>query len=219
MRRRADADAGFTLIEVLIGITLLAMLGTVIASGVRLGGRAWNDAERQTANSDDMVLVQNLFRRTILRARPAFVSDDPQDLTVFFTGEAGTLSLMAPQPGTQLSGPWVNQRFYVAPNGASRALFVALQREGAPSAAGGIVLLDHVASVRFAYFGSPAPGEPATWQESWTGRSRLPDLVRVAILRDTPRLSAWPELVVATRVTANAGCIYSALSSACRRTQ
>ena len=62
------------------------------ASGVRLGGRAWNDAERQTANSDDMVLVQNLFRRTIVRARPAFISDDPRDLTVSFTGEAGTLS-------------------------------------------------------------------------------------------------------------------------------
>jgi general secretion pathway protein J len=219
MRRHADAEAGFTLIEVLIGITLLAMLGTVIASGVRLGGRAWNDAERQTANSDDMVLVQNLFRRTIVRARPAFISDDPRDLTVSFTGEAGTLSLIAPQPGTPFGGPWVNERFYVAPNGASRALFVALQRDGAPAAASGIVLLDHVATVRFAYFGSSEPGEPASWQESWTNRARLPDLVRVAVVRDTPRLSAWPELVVATRVTANAGCVFSALSSGCRRTQ
>jgi len=80
-------------------------------------------------------------------------------------------------------------------------------------------LLDHVAMVRFAYFGPPRPGEGATWLEQWTDRDRLPQLVRVVIEREGSRFSAWPELVVATRITGNAGCVYDALSSTCRRTR
>jgi general secretion pathway protein J len=223
MTRRANPQAGFTLIEVLIGITLLAMLGTLIASGTRLGGRAWNSAERQTADSDDMVLLQSLFRRTIVRARPAFVSADPRDMTVAFAGEPDTLSLVAPQPGTQYGGPWVQERFYVARHGASRALFVDL-RVNATSAPDNrtvgenqAVLLDHVSKIEFAYFGPSGPGAPPAWQETWTNRSRLPDLVRVAIVRDSPGLPPWPELIVGTRVTANAGCIYDAFGTDCRR--
>ena len=214
-------QAGFTLVEVLIGITLLAMLATLIATGLRLGGRAWNDAERLTASSDEVAMLQNLLRRTIARARPEFASSDPRDATIAFGGEAETLSLTAPQPGTQFDGPWVRERFHVARNGASLALFVSLPQDTASHAIDQaeirVMLLDHVQQVRFAYFGSAGPGRSPAWQDSWTDRSRLPDLVRVAIVRDDPRLRAWPELVVATRVTANAGCIHDAHADGCRR--
>jgi general secretion pathway protein J len=216
MPRRARAEAGFTLIEVLIGIALLAMLGVLIADGIRLGGRAWNNAERQTGNSDEMVLLQSLFRRTILRAAPAFGSADPRDMTIAFAGDADTLTLTAPQPGTLFDGPWVRERFYLGPNGASRALFVAWQRDGAPPT-GPVLLLDHVRAIRFAYFGPGGAGGAPDWQDSWQNRSRLPDLVRVAIARDDARLRAWPELVVATRMTANAGCVFDLYRNTCQR--
>ena len=56
--RNTDPEAGFTLIEMLIGITLMAMLGALIASGTRLGARSWDKAERQSGGSDDVTLVQ-----------------------------------------------------------------------------------------------------------------------------------------------------------------
>ncbi len=223
MRRRASARAGFTLVEVLIGIAVLAMLATLIAGGIRMGGRAWTGAERRTANSDDMVLVQNLLRRTIVRARPAYASADPSDRIIVFAGEPNALGLMAPQPGTQYAGPWVYQRFFVNRYGDSRALFVNLRRVQAAGAyfqvatPDRIMVLDHVSDVRFAYFGSASAGEPPAWWDSWMNRTRLPDLVRVRITRDSPALRAWPELIVATRVTANAGCIYDGYSAECRR--
>ena len=210
-------QAGFTLVEVLIGITLLAMLGTLIANGLRLGGRAWNDAERQTASGDETAMLRNLLRRTIARTRPEFASADPRDTAIAFGGEADTLSLMAPRPGTQFDGPWVRERFEVARDGASLALFVSLPRDAVNQAEIRVMLLDHVLNVRFAYFGSAGPGQSRGWQDSWLGRSRLPDLVRVAIVRDDPKLRTWPELVVATRATANAGCIHDAYAGGCRR--
>jgi general secretion pathway protein J len=216
MDARAQGQSGFTLVEVLIGITLLAMLGTLIANGVRLGGRAWKDAEGRTANRDEMVQLHNLFRRTIIRARPAFASANPRDLTVLFDGEATSLNVVAPQPAREYGGAWVTQRFSIERQGEARALFVTLQRNP-PAAANRVLLLDHVSDLRFGYFGPSNAGEAPIWQDSWTSRTRLPDLVRVAIVRDNPRLPAWPELVVGTRVTTSTGCIYSAMTIGCRR--
>ena len=216
MTRRGNRQAGFTLIEVLIGVTLLAMLATLIASGTRLAGRAWNSAERQSSEIDDMDAVQGLLRRTIARARPAFAAADPADMTVEFRGEPDTLSLVSAQPGTQDNGPWTRERFFIGRSGSTRALFMGWQSAGA-APVGEAKLLDHVATVRFAYFGPPRPDEASAWLDQWTDRDRLPELVRVAVERDGGNRAAWPELVVATRVTGNGGCVYDAQSSTCRR--
>ena len=222
MTRRADGESGFTLIEVLIGVTLLAMLATLIATGTRLSGRAWNSAERQTTEIHDMEAVQGLLRRTILRARPSFAIADPADMTIVFSGQPETLSLVAAQPGTQDDGPWMRQRFYIAGSSASRALFMSWQAD-APAASGPSaptreqMLLDHVAALHFGYFGPPGPGEASIWLDQWTNRDLLPELVRVGIERDGTGFRPWPELIVATRITANAGCIFDALKSACQR--
>jgi prepilin-type N-terminal cleavage/methylation domain-containing protein len=223
MNRGKHAQAGFTLIEVLIGIALLAMLGSLIANGVRIGGRAWSNAERQSASSDDMVLVQSLFQRTIVRAMPAYATAQLRDPTIAFSGETDSLRLVAPLPGTEYGGPWVEQRFYVGRQGKSGALFATLSFENAPAAddrarpASPVMLLDHVSRVRFAYFGAPGAGQAPAWQESWVNRDRLPALVRIAIVRDDPRLRPWPDFFVRTRVTANASCIYDVYANGCRR--
>jgi general secretion pathway protein J len=225
MTRDSNTQSGFTLIEVLISITLLAMLGTLIANGTRLGGRTWTNAERLTTDSDDVVLLQSLFHRAIIGARPAFASPDPRDSTIVFAGEPTALGLMVPQPGSQSTGPWVRERFYVGRSGASSALFVSFQSDAAPAAENGsvtgkpTVLLDHIARVEFGYFGPAGPGMAPAWQDSWTGRNRLPDLVRIAIVRDNAKLPIWPELIVGTRVTANAGCIFDAVTATCQRAQ
>src|SRR6202007_2517586 len=95
--QRASSHAGFTLIEMLIGITLLAMLGALIASGTRLGSRSWSSAERRSAGSDDVMLVQSFLRRTIAQTAPAFATEDQRDMTIEFSGGPDTLTLMAPQ--------------------------------------------------------------------------------------------------------------------------
>ena len=223
MSARSGLDAGFTLVEILVGITLLAMLATLIANGTRTGGRAWSAAERRTAEIDDMDAVQALLRRTIASARPSFVSADPADMTIDFTGAPDSLGLVAAQPGTQDDGPWMRERFFVSRAGKTGALFMSWQAEGAAVAndrsppVGEAMLLDRVAAVRFSYFGPPRPGEAPVWLDRWAARDRLPQLVRVAIARDGDGFAKWPELVVATRINANAGCIQDVLDSACRR--
>ena len=218
--RGRAGEAGLTLVEVLVGITLLALLGVLIANGMDLGARAWNRAERRSAGTDDIGLVQGFLRRTLAAARPAYRGADLRDATIAFAGEPDTLGLVAPQPAADGEGAWTQERFGLFRHGRTTALYVELQRDapgGVQGQAARAMLLDHVSHLRFAYFGSPAPGEPPGWQDRWVGQTRLPSLVRVTIVRDDPALGVWPELVVRTRVTANAGCVFDVLTGRCPR--
>jgi general secretion pathway protein J len=220
MNRRTNAEAGFTLIEVMIGLLLMAMLMTLIANGVQMGTRSWTRAEGVTADMDDIQTVQGLLRRTIARATPAFASADLKDTTILFAGEPETLTLVAPQPATQGDGPSAVQRFVLDRIGGVQGLFLRWQMDaptGLQGPARQDLVLDHVASLRFAYFGPAGPGQDAAWQDRWVDRGRLPDLVRVRIERSDRAGRVWPELIVATRVTTNATCLYDASSSICRR--
>jgi len=210
---------GFTLVEVMIGLALLAMLMSLAAYGVQMGARSWTRAETITADLDDIETVQGWLRRLIVRALPAYATADPANLSILFTGEPDTMLLVAPQPATQGTGPPAAQRIFLAPANGAPGLFVRWQLnapQGAPPAREDL-LLDHVAMLRFGYFGPAEPGQPAGWQDRWVNRDRLPDLIRISITRDRKGLRPWPDLIVATRVTSNATCLYDASSSGCRR--
>ncbi|MEQ8344252.1 MAG: prepilin-type N-terminal cleavage/methylation domain-containing protein [Sneathiellaceae bacterium] len=224
---RPDTEAGMTLIEVLVAITLLAMLATMIAQGARLTGRAWSTAEQRTNDVDDIETVRALLRRTITRAQPSFASADLSDLAIQFDGQPERLTLIAPRSGIEGGGEWVRQVLYVAPYEGAQGLYLAWQVDApqrggreidtGPGATDRALLLDHVESVRFGYFGPPSPGEPPTWLTSWTGRQRLPTLVRIEVARDGAARRPWPALTMRTRVNTNPGCLYDAGRYDCRR--
>ncbi|MEJ0019967.1 MAG: PilN domain-containing protein [Acetobacteraceae bacterium] len=132
-RAARPRDAGVTLIETLIAVTLLAMLGTVIATGTRIGGRAWGSAERQTAEIEDIDTVQALLRRMVARAQPAYASSDPSDRLVAFAGGPDAMTIVTPQPGGGDGGPWTIVRFHLARDGAGSALALSW-RYDAPAA-------------------------------------------------------------------------------------
>jgi general secretion pathway protein J len=213
---RRHAAAGFTLVEVMVGLALLAMLMTVIVTAIRVGTRSWSQAEARAGDVDAMNAVQDLLRRTIAAARPAFASPDPAVMTVRFTGEPDALSLIAPLPGSQGAGPWTPLQLHLARAGAVQGLFLSWP-DGATGRPHDEMLLDHVTALRLAYYGPPAPGEPAGWQPRWAGRERLPALVRIGIRRGGTGLPDWPELVIATRVDANATCAPEPSGNGCRR--
>lgn len=211
--RHARHDSGMTLIEVLISITLLAMLATMIASGARLSARTWAVAEALSVETDDMDTMRTLLRRSIAAARPSQPPGEARGSIILFAGETDRLTLIAPAPGGLIGGAWVQQTFFVAPDGSGHGLFLtwkadAPERPGVTAGGAPIPLLDRVIAARFQYFG-PGPNNTApTWQDRWTGRAILPDLVRVSIERDTTAGRPWPDLIARTRVTASAACVY-----------
>jgi general secretion pathway protein J len=217
------SEAGFTLVEILVAVALVGLLSTLIVGGVRLSAQAWTKAGQRSAGAADIDAVQDLVRHTIAAAYPAFRSADPTDRTVAFDGDRASLVLVAPLPAAIEAGVWARERFFVATHGTAPALFMGWRLdlpasdESTPLPENTVLLLDHVRAARFDYFGPSDDMQDRNWQESWTGRRFLPEMVRIHIERDDPRLPSWPELVAEPRATADPACRYDPVEIGCRR--
>lgn len=191
--------AGFTLLELLIAVALLALLMTMLFGGLRLGT---HQIERRSAwleRASRVALVQNFLRNQLGDARPLTVAASGDDAVVF-DGRANELAFVGVAPESAVHGGL--QLFAVGlahENGGAGELL--LRARFYRDAAGGFrrtVLLDHVESVSFAYFGSTAPNEPPRWHATWHDMAYLPTLVRLSVtFADGDRM---PDLVVAPRV-------------------
>lgn len=223
MSGRREGAAGFTLVELLIALTLVGLLTTLVFGGVRLAARAWGRTDDRAAEAADRWAVANVLRDAITGAYPAFASSDLRDRTIAFDGAAGSLALLAPLPQAIAAGVTAEMRFYLVGEGASRTLVLGWRldlpsaKTGGPLPENRVVLLDRVRRIDFAYFGSDGPDEAPMWHQDWSERTALPQLVRIDLERSDRALPAWPTLVAAPRATINTACIFDPLTAGCRR--
>jgi general secretion pathway protein J len=220
---RHAGEAGFTLVELLIALTLMALLTTLIFGTLRLAAQAWSRVDDRTSGAADLWAVEDVLRHALSAAYPAYASADPNDRSVAFQGDAASLALVAPLPQAIGAGIPAQMRFFIAATDTSRALVMAWHLDlpaadsGAALPENRLRLLDHVRSIHFAYFGTAAAGGAPIWQEEWTGRDRFPDLVRVSIERDNPSLPDWPVLSAEPRAAMSSACLYDPVTLDCRR--
>jgi general secretion pathway protein J len=221
MMRRRD-DAGFTLLEILVAVTLLGLLSIALFGAVNAGAKGWGRAERHAAASTDATAVRDLLRRMIISAKPVFASTDPSTATVAFEGDASSLVLIGTLPDALAPGLQGQQRIFLATVGGQRTLMLAWRLD-LPSADGGtlpetlVPLLDHVGTVRFAYFGPSADGSTRGWSDTWSNRRALPSLVNVHIESADKTLPPWPDLIAAPVATISNECRYTGLDAGCHR--
>jgi general secretion pathway protein J len=218
-------EAGFTLVELLVALALLGLLTVLVFGGLRLSLRAWTKTHDEVAEATDLWAVESLLNRTIASADPAFASPDANDRVLAFDGEDQALALLAPLPQAIAPGLIARMRFFLLPDGESQSLFMAWRLD-LPAAESGkslsedrVKLLDRVETIHFDYFGPPEGGGPASWRPQWSGRSRLPELVRIRLERDDPRLPAWPELLARPTAGLTTSCLYDPVTGDCRRIQ
>lgn len=195
-RRRRD---GFTLLELLLAISILSMITAAIMGGIRLGTRAWDT----TRASDSLDEVEGGIRAVAaLLGRGYTVATDQmqQQFTAEgppppFAGAASAASFVAlSEGGAQWGGLIVTEIGVEAGSSGSELAvwtkpFRPRQGLAIPRAAmKKTVVLKDLAFFELSYFGAQQAQQgfgqqpqPPVWSSSWASRTGLPDLVRIRI--------------------------------------
>lgn len=200
---------GFTLLEIMIVLSLLGVL-LVLVGGALLGAnRAVLKAQRYTVSLDEMRAAQQFLRTSISEALPLDVTEDDSQTDGFFAGGPQRMQFVATLPGVlgggiqrftlQLAGPEAQRDLQVA-----FAQFESAAQVSVPaSRSEPQVLLKGVEDLQFSYRGLSPKGQATGWISEWPWTKRLPYAVRIAARVNGP--VPWVTQVVALRLNLSGG--------------
>ena len=203
---KSPLQQGFTLLEVLASLALLALLMLGVYAGVRIATRSVHAGNARIERLDQVRAAQQLLRRELAQALSQTIDHNDHGTPLVVDGAPQRLRYVAPLPGYlgQLGPQLQTLRLVDDGTGGLRLeLGLALlppdgsepQPVGEPQ-----VLVDHVRAGRFSYRGVDVRGRATPWLASWPDGRALPRLVRVEL--QLAGMVSWPTLEVPLRVEA-----------------
>jgi general secretion pathway protein J len=209
MNRARATTRGFTLLELLVAMTLLALLAGLLFGGLSFGVRVWEKGDAELEKLAELQIAQGLIRRVISRALLSDLPRGENEDAAIFEGTADGLLFVGPAPAQSLPGGFYRLSLRGDDVEGKRRL-VMTWRLPVPDDKGPradedenlVVLVDGVADVTFAYFGAgDEDGEPG-WRDRWEGVLGLPRLVRIDVTFRDGDARVWPKLIAAPMVAA-----------------
>ena len=204
---------GFTLLELMIALTLLALMSLVLFGSVRLAGRSTDSGAAKADAAASMRLAQD-FLRANLEAQHPLRMRKILEWPLLFAGSGDELRYVSELPARVGGGGLWLYRIRVRTDETRSPLVLErmvpdLAADALPQFANAdrSILAEDIASLRIGYFGrdrDAATTVAATWRDRWDDPQRLPLMIRIDV---TPKQGlAWPTLYVAPRESPEAGC-------------
>lgn len=196
--------AGFTLLEILAALALLALLLLGVYSGIASASRSVRSGTAAIERMDQLRSAQRFLRRELAQSIAAPISRTDQGEPIYFEGSAHQMRYVAPLPGyLGKLGPQLQQLQLVddGEGGLRLELRLALlPPDGQPPQALGEpqVLFDHIAQGSFSYRGVDVEGAALPWANTWAADRSLPVLVRIAL--QPQGRTGWPRMDIPLRV-------------------
>jgi prepilin-type N-terminal cleavage/methylation domain-containing protein len=210
-------SAGFTLIEMLVALTLLALLATGIVTTFRLGQRTYGQLVENRRGDLEVVTAQRFLRQALESAYPFALGAGQTRFGLEGAPDRVEVTAMSPQA---VALGHYRYALFLRPRedrGFDLVVRSDVDRHGFANerAAGEEVLIERVASVRWSYLGAARGARRPEWQTRWEQR-KVPALIRLEVAFPEGDSRTWPELLVATRVTDDAQCEFDVVAQACR---
>lgn len=210
-------SGGFTLVELLLAVTLLSMLMALTYGGLQAATRTTDRGQKILEESGRLRMAHQFVRKQINQAIPlGFSQEDenvvalgePAQMEVFY-GQTGSIRYVGPMPGyLGFGGPQVQELNIVnGENGLELVLTHALLQgfeDASLDQRDPIVLIDHIESAEFSFLIRDEEGEIAGWVSDWEETAELPVAVALEIKFEEGVYTDWPLLVAAVKVDSSA---------------
>lgn len=205
------SERGFTLVELLVSLTIIAAILGIVGSSLRVLARDWNSSWKRIEDLDMVARTQAILHRDIggLQRVVASIGETGWYL---FSGTSSSLSFVAMEPAYPAAeGPYFIR--YVAGEDATSSKLIRTRVPFRPNTvsfpratpANRIPLLDGEAEFEF-MFGQRAEGG-TRWTDSWDQQERLPDLIKLRIYSQSRAEELAPPIIVRVRADAELDCL------------
>ncbi|MDX9669576.1 MULTISPECIES: prepilin-type N-terminal cleavage/methylation domain-containing protein [unclassified Pseudomonas] len=193
---------GFTLLEVMITMSLMGLLMVLIASTLTLSNRTLSISEYYSTRLSEIRSAQSFIRKSLQQSLPIVFLRDGKNTDWIFDGERQQLRFVAPMPPPLLGGVKIHSIELADNDEASSNLQVSFRQtptQGVNAWGEPQILLQNVQNLRISYRGLDNNQRVTNWLENWPWPERLPQYIKVDL--DTQGPISWPQLVVAIRLS------------------
>lgn len=186
---------GFTLIEVVLAMILVALIMGIAIGSIRMSRKAAENGERRIEAINSIRVTQEFLRKQLSRTLPlAFAMDRNEGKNFVFEGADDAITFVAPMPGYLSSGGPYIQRLEIERGELRfhhRMLLSEDEDEDEP-----VVLLDRIRRAKFEFRGIDDEGKLGDWEDTWKDASRTPMMVRLTMEFQRESGMQWPVLEV-----------------------
>ncbi len=219
---------GFTLLEMLVGLTLLGVLLILVYSALNIALRAWDTGDQRASEASHQRIVQSFLRRELGQVFPIRWRGIPESKIAFEGTKkelkfvtALNLGAAVKEGGLQWGHLYLADDADEGADGKRRqSLFLkrevfdlqAKDWDGLDSAKP-TRLIAGVKEIEIGYFGAENDTTDPKWVDEWALPLRMPQLIRISVKTDLGR--DVPVLVVALKLGEEAGCYENAFQRQC----
>ena len=198
---------GFTLIEVMLAISLVALVMAMAYGGFRAAVRASNTGEVIIEENNRLRVVQQFVRRQLMLAQALDIEEEADGERIRFLGDRDRVRFVSPMPGyLSYGGPYVQQlSIERGMEGYELVYYYAMYNGYEPGdieAHDGIVLLEGLARGEFHFLGMDPEDQEVFWADFWEMTDELPMAVAVEIDLEREHGQVWPDLIAPVMVDA-----------------
>jgi general secretion pathway protein J len=191
---RPPSTEGFTLLEVLVSLVVLALIILGLSQGLRFGILAFQHQATIINRAADLDAVDRTLRALVEQIDPGNRHDAPEIL-----GNSQSLEFTSDLPqgaAAALASPEAEIRILVDP--AHRLIlrwvpYTHARLAGPPQVPVDSILLPQVDHVTISYW---AHSGPPHWLAAWSG-TKLPALIRISLTFKPATGMSWPDIVAA----------------------
>jgi general secretion pathway protein J len=202
-QRDPYAEAGFTLLELLIALTLLAVTASLLVDAIGSARQALNAIDRRVAHAS-VPAAQSILRQLLTEARPGPDATGKADPNRAFVGDPDMLGFVSSfVPQGQYGGLWRYEIALAAGEGTARSGALVLTQQlvrlglSADAAPLRTAVFNEVDALRLRYFGAADKDSAPERHDRWHDPRRLPRLVTVDVTFARADGRRWMPLVVA----------------------
>ena len=185
---RPFSDSGFTLLELIISITMMAVILLIIGTAMRLGLRSVESGEKRMASVERFRASLNIVESQIQSQLP--VKAQGTD-TTSFVFQADSDSVQFPSNFSL----WGNQRGYVTVSYkvltdefGKQELYLQESGTGIPKS-GEVRLFEFFDHIYFDYFYKDPAEEKGSWVGQWQWTDSLPEKIRLHLVNGAKEMS------------------------------